>query len=378
LVNILPVKRKWKIKAFRYVMSKFMRSVLYLNPFVNKTVLNPHNETFDKPSIIIANHTSFLDILAVGMLSPKVIYLVSDWVYNSPVFGIGVKLAGFYPVSQGIEGGVEHLRKKVEEGYSLVVFPEGTRSKDNHIHRFHKGAFYLAQEFGLDIVPILIHGNSEVLPKGDFIIYDGSLTLRILERIAPDNNAFGTTFAEKAKKTGAYFKEQFRQMREEREGPDYFKSKILHSFAYKETDTVNAVKNNLKHDLELYHRLNKHVGAKSSILHLVDNHGETSLLLALQESQRKVFAYIADEEKRDVAKTNYINKKRNIEYPSTMQEIKGISYSVIISETNTEGITGDMLEAAQQIIFIRPLEVKYPDGFETEYEEEGFVIVRKQ
>jgi 1-acyl-sn-glycerol-3-phosphate acyltransferase len=82
---------------------------------LSEKVVNKPGEKFDKPAVIIANHTSFLDILAVGMLSPKTIYLVSDWVYNSPVFGKAVRAAGFYPVSEGIEGGVEHLRAKVEE-----------------------------------------------------------------------------------------------------------------------------------------------------------------------------------------------------------------------------------------------------------------------
>lgn len=377
LVNIIPIKKKWKIMAFRYTMSKFMKSVLYLNPFVKKTVLNPNNEKFDKPAIIIANHTSFLDILAVGMLSPKVIYLVSDWVYNSPVFGIGVKLAGFYPVSQGIEGGVEHLRKKIEEGYSLVVFPEGTRSKDNHIQRFHKGAFYLAQEFKLDIVPVLIHGNSEVLPKGDLIIYDGSLTMSILDRIKSDDTSYGVTFAERTKKIGAYFKEQFRLMREEREGPDYFKSKIVHSFAYKEFEIVGAVKKNLKNSLEAYHKLNKHIGSKSTILHLSDNYGETSVLLALQEPQRKVYSYITDEEKRDVAKTNYINKKRTILYPDTLEEVKNINYSVVVVETGIE-IDKSIQEQTQYIVIMKLTDVLVPEGFEKEHEEESFIIVRKR
>ena len=60
-------------------MSKFMESVFWTYPSNLRTIKNVNNEKFDKPAILIANHTSFLDILAVGMLSPKVIFLVSDW-----------------------------------------------------------------------------------------------------------------------------------------------------------------------------------------------------------------------------------------------------------------------------------------------------------
>jgi 1-acyl-sn-glycerol-3-phosphate acyltransferase len=354
-----------------------MKSVLYLNPFVKKTVLNPNNETFDRPAVIIANHTSFLDILAIGMLSPKIIYLVSDWVYNSPIFGIGVKLAGFYPVSQGVEGGVEHLRKKVEEGYSLVVFPEGTRSQNNHIQRFHKGAFYLADQFGLDILPVLIHGNAEVLPKGDFIINDGSITLKLLDRIKPDDVAFGSNYSERTKKVAAYFKAQFAQIRTEQEGPEYFKNKIVRSFAYKEYEIVQGVKAHLKESFALYYELNTYIGAKSSILQLADDHGETATLLALQHSQRKIYSYIATEEKRDVAGTNYINKKRDITYIDTLESATAVTYDVVLIDVHTENLNEEVLQKAQELILVKQFGINSYKGFETKFEGDTFVVLRR-
>lgn len=373
-VTILPAKKTWKMRAFRYAMSKFMKSVLYTNPFINKRVLNPHNETFDKPAVIIANHTSFLDILAVGMLSPKLIYLVSDWVYNSPVFGIGVKLAGFYPVSQGLEGGVEHLRKKVEEGYSLVVFPEGTRSKDNHIQRFHKGAFYLAEEFGLDIVPILIHGNSELLPKGDFIINNGSLTLKILPRIKADDKTFGENYAERTKKIGTFYKEQFSRMRVEEEGQNYFKPMLLQSFAFKELEIIKLVKENLKEILPVYHRLNKYIGAKARILLFTGDYGETAALLALQQAQRKITVYINDEERRDIAGTNYINKIRSINYLNRPEGTEDTGYDVIIAQGE---IKEELAQKAKYIIFTAGFDKDNYKDFEQVTKEDGFIILRK-
>jgi 1-acyl-sn-glycerol-3-phosphate acyltransferase len=143
------------------------------------------------------------------MMHPKLIFLVNDWVYNSPIFGKAVQLAGFYPVSGGIEKGVSHLKKKVDEGYSLMAFPEGTRSKTNYIRRFHKGAFYLAEELKLDIIPILIHGNSEVLPKGSFAIKDGKITVEVLKRIPYNSEAYGTSYKEKSKLISQYFKSEF-------------------------------------------------------------------------------------------------------------------------------------------------------------------------
>lgn len=374
-INIIPAKKKWKMKVFRYILSKFMKSVLYTNPFTKKTVLNPHNETFDKPAIIIANHTSFLDILAVGMLSPKLIYLVSDWVYNSPVFGIGVKLAGFYPVSKGLEGGVEHLRKKVKQGYSLVIFPEGTRSVDNHIHRFHKGAFYLAEEFNLDIVPIIIHGNSEVLPKGDFIINDGSITVSILPRITPDNETYGKGYAERTRKMSRYFKEEFRKTREQLEGVDYFKGMIVRSFAYKENEVVQEVKQNLPSKLELMYRINKHIDPKATILHIGNDYGETDVLLALQEPQRKIFGFISNDERRDIAVTNYIKRKRGIVYPDSLVQLENRAFDVILVTDANAALDAGLLSRAKCVFLAGGIPV--PHGFTITTEGEGFVILRK-
>lgn len=145
----------------------------------------------------------------MAMTTHKIVYLVNDWVYESPIFGKLVKALGFYPVSQGIENGMEKLREKVKNGYSLMVFPEAKRSYDNDIKRFHKGAFYLAEQFDLDIVPVYIHGNSEVLPKGDFIIYDGAITVKVGDRINKDDLSLGTNYSERTKKINAFSEKNF-------------------------------------------------------------------------------------------------------------------------------------------------------------------------
>ena len=119
-----------------------------------------------------------------------------------------------------------------------MIFPEGTRSVSNQINRFHKGAFYLAEEFNLDIVPVLIHGASEAIPKGDFVIHHSHVTLSILERITPDNLSFGKNYAERTKLLSAYFKEEFHKVRQQLEGPDYFKKMLIHSYDYKEIKEI--------------------------------------------------------------------------------------------------------------------------------------------
>jgi len=207
LLRIPFAKDKLK-HSYHVLISAFAWALVACTPNLKRKILGGEG-VFDKPSIIISNHSSFLDILLTVGLTPKVILLTNKWVWNSPVFGGVVRLAEYYPVDDGAEEGVERLRKKVEEGFSIVIFPEGTRSLDGKIQRFHKGAFYLAEKLGLGIRPLLIFGAHKAIPKGDFYINQSSLILQFLPLITSDDKAFGDTYQERAKSISRYFKEEF-------------------------------------------------------------------------------------------------------------------------------------------------------------------------
>ncbi|WP_335965177.1 1-acyl-sn-glycerol-3-phosphate acyltransferase [Galbibacter sp. PAP.153] len=306
VLKILPISNKIKMNWFHKIVSKIMKSVLYTNGFVEKKVINPGNETFEKQSVIIANHTSFLDILAIGMLHPKIIFLVNDWVYNSPVFGKAVRLAGFYPVSEGIEKGLSHLQKKVDQGYSLMAFPEGTRSSSNKIKRFHKGAFFLAEKFKLDIVPVLIHGNSEVLPKGSFVIKDGSITLKILNRIKETDTNYGDTYSTRAKYIGAYFGSEFKKFRNEIETQTYFNRVIKEAYRYKGDAIYGKVKESLEDNKEIYYKIIGTLEAKDVIIHWSKEHGQLDYLISLDAIDRKVITHLKNNTSRTILNNSYI------------------------------------------------------------------------
>ncbi|WP_231128690.1 MMPL family transporter [Chryseobacterium vaccae] len=322
------------LDIIKLVLAKFLSSVLHTTPLVKKKVIKNPAEDFSKPAVIIANHTSFLDTLAIAMATHKIIYLVNDWVYDSPVFGRLVKALGFYPVSQGIENGKEKLKEKINQGYSLVVFPEAERSYTNDVKRFHKGAFYLAEEFGLDILPLYIHGNSEVLPKGDFIIYDGSITVKVGERISKDDMSFGKNYSERTKKINAYFRQKFAELRNEIEDENYFKKKLFLSYLYKESEVVNEVKADFKANKSVYFELNKHIPKEANILHIADDFGQKDVLLTLYQAERKIFSLIQDDERRAIAAHNYLVKRRKLHYIKNVSEVTKSIDVLLISDKN--------------------------------------------
>ncbi|UMQ41035.1 1-acyl-sn-glycerol-3-phosphate acyltransferase [Chryseobacterium sp. Y16C] len=338
------------LELIKLIMAKFLVSVLHTNPFVKKRLIRNPNEDFSKPAVIIANHTSFLDTLVLAMANHKIIYLVNDWVYNSPIFGRMVRALGFYPVSQGIENGMNQLKEKVAQGYSLVVFPEAERSYTNDVKRFHKGAFYIAEEFGLDVVPVYIHGNSEVLPKGDFIIYDGAITVKIGERIHKDDLNFGKTYSERTKKINAYFREEFSKLRNELEDENYFKKKLFLSFLYKDTEVVKEIKDDFNKNKSVYFELNKHLPKDGNILHIANDYGQKDILLTLQQAGRRIFSFIGDPEKCEIAKHSYIVKQRKIKYINDFSEINKEIDTVLISADSFD--LRHLKELPKKIIFI--------------------------
>ncbi|MDO6761150.1 MMPL family transporter [Tamlana sp. 2_MG-2023] len=385
ILRIIPLPKKTKMNWFHVLISKFMKSVLYTQLFLGKKVINLNQEDFKKQGIIIANHTSFLDILAIGMLHPKIIFLVNDWVYNSPVFGKAVQLAGFYPVSNGIDNGLDHLQKKVDQGYTLMAFPEGTRSKTHKIKRFHKGAFYLAEQFNLDIIPVLIHGNSEIIPKGESMIRDGQITLKILDRISPNDTRFGKNYSQRAKGIGAYFRSEFNNLRKEKEGPTYFHKILLDDYRYNGQALYKKVREDINTNKDNYQTILDAVGDKDSIAHISNDSGQLDFLLALHGVDRKIISYIENQNDRTLVKNSYITNTRHITCVESIEALVVNPANVLIlntSQIHDEAILKPFLNTVNQIILLK--ESRFLDisnmcnqGFQPSYQNNSVIILSK-
>lgn len=181
-LKLLKATEKRKLR-FHRLLQRLAKFAIYRIPAAPFRLENPFEETFEKPAVIICNHQSHIDLMCTLMLSPKIIVLTNDWVWNNPFYGRIIKFAEFYPVSSGAEASLPRMKALMERGYSILVFPEGTRSADCSIGRFHKGAFYLANELKADIVPLFIHGFGHVLPKNDFMLRPGSLFMQVGKRV---------------------------------------------------------------------------------------------------------------------------------------------------------------------------------------------------
>lgn len=207
--------RKSAKSKLRYhkILGGISKAMLKIFPGVRTRKKNPHGENFDKPAVIICNHQSQLDLLCAMTLTPKMVILTKDWVWNNPLFGRIARYADYYPVSNGIDNCMQHLKKVAAEGYSILVFPEGTRSADCNIQRFHKGAFHIAEELGLDIVPVFIHGAGHVLQKNRYHLRTGRITVEIDKRVTADNDTFGSSVKERRRSFEQYYRQKYNEIK---------------------------------------------------------------------------------------------------------------------------------------------------------------------
>ncbi len=266
----------------------------------------PDKNRFKTPSIIVSNHQSVSDLMLLLMLHPKIIILTKDWVQKNPVFGALVKLVDFYPVSMGYQDILEKLKPKIEEGYSIVVFPEGTRAKNHKIKRFHKGAFYLAEHLKLDIQPVILHGSGHILSKGDdLMLKKAPVRLRFLPRIQPENQEYGQTYSERAKKIGHYFRKEYQQMIDQYETPGFYKYKLIQNFLYKGpvVEWYMRVKLWLEKNYRRYHEL---LPKEGRIYDIGCGYGFMSYLMAYAGRNRQITGIDYDDEKIKVAQNGNV------------------------------------------------------------------------
>jgi len=276
-------------------------------PGVKFSYENLSGETFDKPAIIISNHQSHLDLMCLMMLTPKLIILTNDWVWNSPFYGRSIRYADYYPVSKGIENSLAQLSDAVQRGYSIVIFPEGTRSEDCSIGRFHRGAFYLAEKLNLDIVPVFLHGVGHVLPKNDFLLRKGQITVQVRERITLNDNRFDADYSIRTKQIRQYYRETFAEISKKIETMDYFKSFVLHNYMYKGIEVWQGAKKELKEIGEGRGVLNAchpalDAGSPETVIIENSGYGVYAFLYALSHKDINVVAVEEDEEKVALAR----------------------------------------------------------------------------
>ena len=143
------------------------------------------------PCIFMANHVSNLDPPVLLPLIPgHTSVLLKSSLMRIPILGTAMRMGKFVPVERGstqeaARRSVNAAAEAVRSGLHLVVFPEGTRSRDGRLAAFKKGPFFLAEQTHAPIIPVAIAGTEQLLRKGSASIHPGTVSLSYLPLIKP-------------------------------------------------------------------------------------------------------------------------------------------------------------------------------------------------
>ncbi|MHB8879738.1 MAG: lysophospholipid acyltransferase family protein [Myxococcaceae bacterium] len=179
-----PKRTVWDVMAMLWG-----KGVLFVLPFIDLELVGVERLKGGGPYLICPNHSSIADtVVLLGMLPLYFKFIGRGAIFSIPPLSIQARMAGYINASAGEEGGAERVMAETtgwfKRGCSVLVFPEGTRSKDGKVARFRKGPLMLAQQAGAKILPVAVSGNHYIIAKGSFSYrFYGKVRVEILEPI---------------------------------------------------------------------------------------------------------------------------------------------------------------------------------------------------
>ncbi len=146
----------------------------WLNPLWPVTITGRENIRPGTTYVLAANHLSLLDILVLFRLFRDFKWVSKAEIFKVPLIGWNMSMNRYIRLQRGQRDSVvrmmEQAQQTLESGSSIMMFPEGTRSKSGELQRFKTGAFELALATGVPVVPIVISGTHNALPKHGFVL----------------------------------------------------------------------------------------------------------------------------------------------------------------------------------------------------------------
>ncbi len=173
-------------KGIHPIISSWARAILFICPLMNVKVEGEEYLNSKDTYILVSNHQSIADILVALHLKQSFKFIAKKELFIIPILGWAMSQAGYIPLLRGSHQSsrkaIMIARSLVQRGVSVLFFPEGTRSPDGMIRPFKTGAFKLAAETDVPIVPIVIDGTRNLVPKGSRLLNRNvSVKLKVLK-----------------------------------------------------------------------------------------------------------------------------------------------------------------------------------------------------
>ncbi|MEP6733471.1 MAG: lysophospholipid acyltransferase family protein [bacterium] len=170
----------------QWCMRTWARSLCWAGG-VDVVLHGAENIAHDRGTVYASNHVSWFDIFAIASTLPRYTFVAKAELRGIPIFGWGAEGAGVvFLARENRKSAFEaynEIAKKVKKGLCVVVCPEGTRGNDYGLRPFKKGPFVLAIAAGAPVVPVVVYGAREVMPKGAWRVRAGTMHVHLLEPV---------------------------------------------------------------------------------------------------------------------------------------------------------------------------------------------------
>jgi 1-acyl-sn-glycerol-3-phosphate acyltransferase len=189
LVVCYPFDKK---RVVVHKLSEWLTDIVFVfAPGMRRDVIGMENIDPKQAYVIVLNHQSMVDILSIYNLPLVFKWVSKKEVYRIPLVGRLLLMHGDIVINRASAKEAMQLvhskgKEWLKKGASVSIFPEGTRSKDGEIHNFKAGAFILAKDAGVPILPIVLDGTNTLIRKGWMINWRNRITIKVLPPISAE------------------------------------------------------------------------------------------------------------------------------------------------------------------------------------------------
>ena len=171
-----------------HIVARVWSQSILMGSRVHVSVRGLSNIKPDKSYVYMANHQSNFDIpVLLGYLPVQFRWLAKAELFKIPVFGRAMLGAGYVEIDRfnrkSAFESIEKAAQRMKDGVSVMIFPEGTRSKDGSVQPFKKGGFVMAIKSGVPIIPVILRGTWPIMAKSSLRINPGDVEMEIGEPI---------------------------------------------------------------------------------------------------------------------------------------------------------------------------------------------------
>ncbi len=175
----------------RYAAGRWFRlaavSTVKINPLWRFRTSGVRIEDPRRPYVAVSNHESFADIFLISHLPWEMKWLSKEAIFRIPLMGWMMRMAGDISVKRGRARSraeaMEQIRDRLDKKVSVMIMPEGTRSRDGNLLPFKDGAFRVAVEAGVPILPMAVAGTANAMAKGSLVFNPARAEVRVLEPV---------------------------------------------------------------------------------------------------------------------------------------------------------------------------------------------------